>query len=806
MLEEKKEQIRAVEIEDEMKEAYIDYSMSVIVGRALPDVRDGLKPVHRRILYAMNDLGMTPDKSHKKSARIVGEVLGKYHPHGDTAVYDTMVRMAQDFSSRYQLVDGHGNFGSIDGDSAAAMRYTEARMNEITTELLSDIKKDTVDFVDNFDGTLEEPEVLPARLPNLLINGSSGIAVGMSTNIPSHNLGEVISGAIKVIDNPDIDSIELMKIIKGPDFPTGGIIMGRGPIKNYFETGRGKVKLRAKSEIEEEDNRIIITELPYQVNKAKLIKKIATLVRDDKIEGISDLRDESDRRGMRIVIELKRSSNAEIVLNKLYKHTRLQTTFGIIMLALVDNEPKVLNIKEVLEHYIEHQKEVVTRRTQYDLTKAKNRAHILEGFKIALDNIDQIIKLIRGSDNSKKAQKKLRANFKLTKKQAKAILAMRLSRLTGLERGKIESEYNDLQKEISYLESILASEQKLLDIIKTELSELKDNYNDPRRTVITDQKIDIDIEDLIAEEEVVITLTKEGYIKRIPLDTYRSQHRGGKGIIGIKTKEGDIVQDIYNTSTHDYLLFFTDHGRVYRIKGYQIPEAGRQARGVAMINLIDLEADENITAVLDISDFEDDNYLFMATKNGIVKKSKLEEYNTNYTGLIALNLDKDDKLIDVKITDGNKNILLGSKTGLAIHFSEDDVRSIGRNGRGVKGITLADDDEIIGFDVVDKEEIESYQLLSVTNKGYGKKTPLSKYRTQSRGGKGIITLKSKENNGELLDINVVKGDEEVILITTNGILLRTSLAEVSTTGRNTQGVKLIRLDDGDKLASIGQVD
>ena len=806
MLEEKKEQIRPVEIEDEMKEAYIDYSMSVIVGRALPDVRDGLKPVHRRILYAMNDLGMTPDKSHKKSARIVGEVLGKYHPHGDTAVYDTMVRMAQDFSSRYQLVDGHGNFGSIDGDSAAAMRYTEARMDEITTELLSDIKKDTVDFVDNFDGTLEEPEVLPARLPNLLINGSSGIAVGMSTNIPSHNLGEVISGAIKVIDNPDIDPIELMKIIKGPDFPTGGIIMGRGPIKNYFETGRGKVKLRAKSEIEEEDNRIIITELPYQVNKAKLIKKIATLVRDDKIDGISDLRDESDRRGMRIVVELKRSANAEIVLNKLYKHTRLQTTFGIIMLALVDNEPKVLNMKEILEHYIEHQKEVVTRRTQYDLTKAKNRAHILEGFKIALDNIDQVIKLIRGSDTSKKAQEKLRANFDLTEKQAKAILAMRLSRLTGLERGKIDSEFNDLQKEISYLESILASEQKLLDIIKTELSELKDKYDDPRRTVITDQKIDIDIEDLIAKEEVVITLTKEGYVKRIPLDTYRSQHRGGKGIIGIKTKEGDIVQDIYNTSTHDYLLFFTDHGRVYRIKGYQIPEAGRQARGVAMINLIDLEADENITAVLPIANFEDENYLFMATKNGIVKKTKLEEYNTNYTGLIALTLDEDDKLIDVKITDGNKNILLGSKNGLAIHFSEEDVRSIGRNGRGVKGITLAADDEIIGFDVVDEEEVESYELLSVTEKGYGKKTPLSKYRTQSRGGKGIITLKSKENNGKLLDINVVQGDEEIILITTNGILLRTSLSEVSTTGRNTQGVRLMRLDDGDKLASIGQVD
>ncbi len=806
MLEEKKDNVKAVEIEDEMKEAYIDYSMSVIVGRALPDVRDGLKPVHRRILYAMNDLGMTPNKSHKKSARIVGEVLGKYHPHGDTAVYDTMVRMAQDFSSRYQLVDGHGNFGSIDGDSAAAMRYTEARMDEITTELLSDIKKDTVDFVDNFDGTLEEPEVLPARLPNLLINGSSGIAVGMSTNIPSHNLGEVISGAIKVIDNPDIDSIELMKTIKGPDFPTGGIIMGRSPIKNYFETGRGKVKLRAKSEIEEEDNRIIITELPYQVNKAKLIKKIASLVRDDKIEGISDLRDESDRRGMRIVVELKRSANAEIVLNKLYKHTRLQTTFGIIMLALVDNEPKVLNMKEILEHYIDHQKEVVTRRTKYDLGKAKNRAHILEGFKIALDNIDQVIKLIRGSDTSKKAQENLRANFELTEKQAKAILAMRLSRLTGLERGKIEEEYNDLQKEIDYLESILASEEKLLDIIKTELSELKDKYNDERRTVITDQKIDIDIEDLIAEEEVVITLTQEGYIKRIPLDTYRSQHRGGKGIIGIKTKEGDIVQDIYNTSTHDYLLFFTDHGRVYRIKGYQIPEAGRQARGVAIINLIDLEADENITAVLPIADFEDENYLFMATKNGIVKKTKLAEYNTNYTGLIALNLDEDDKLIDVKITDGNQNILLGTKNGISIHFDEQEVRSIGRNGRGVKGITLADDDEIIGFDVVDNEELESYQLLSVTEKGYGKKTPLTKYRTQSRGGKGIITLKRKENNGDLVDISVVNGNEEIILISTNGILLRTSLSEVSTTGRNTQGVRLMCLNDGDKLASIGQVE
>ena len=783
-----------------MQEAYIDYAMSVIVGRALPDVRDGLKPVHRRILYAMHDLGMRPDKPHKKSARIVGEVLGKYHPHGDTAVYDTMVRMAQDFSYRYQLVDGHGNFGSVDGDSAAAMRYTEARMAPITTELLSDIKKDTVDFKDNFDGTLEEPKVLPARLPNLLINGTSGIAVGMSTQIPSHNLKEVIDGVIKVIDNPDLEPVELMKTIKGPDFPTGGLIMGRKPIKDYFETGRGKVKVRARTETKEiasNKYQIIVTELPYQVNKAKLVEKIADLVREDKLEGIVDLRDESDRRGMRIVIELKRGINPHVTLNKLYKRTRLQITFGIIMLALVDGEPEVLTIKEVIEHYIDHQKEVVTRRTKYNLDKAEARAHILEGFRIALENIDRVIKIVRGSDDRKTAQKKLIAEFDLSQKQAKAILDMRLHRLTGLEQDKIETEYAELEEKIEYYNSILASEEKLLEIIKEELQELREKYKDERRTEIRDEEINLALEDLIEEEEVIISVTEDEYIKRMPVDTYRNQHRGGKGIIAMKTKAEDQVDKVLATSTHNYLLFFTDRGNMYWLKGYQIPEARRQAKGVPIINLLELEEDESITDIQPINEFSDNKYLFMATKQGIVKKTELTQFATNYSKLIAVDLKEGDQLIDAVVTNGEQEVILGTKNGLAIKFSETDVRPMGRTAQGVIGIGLDADDEVVGIEAAKSNR----DLLVITEQGYGKRTPIKEYRKQIRGGKGLITLKQTETNGKVVTLEVVGEEDELVLITRQGRLLRTSVREISVTGRNTQGVMVMRLNNQDQVVS-----
>ncbi|MGM0471168.1 MAG: DNA gyrase subunit A [Bacillota bacterium] len=800
----KKQEVNSIAIESEMKESYMDYAMSVIAGRALPDVRDGLKPVHRRILYAMNELGITPNKSHKKSARIVGEVLGKYHPHGDTAVYDTMVRMAQDFSYRYMLVDGHGNFGSVDGDSAAAMRYTEARMSEISTELLSDINKDTVDFQTNFDDSLEEPEVLPARLPNLLINGSSGIAVGMSTNIPPHNLTEVIDGLIALIDNPELDIIELMKIIKGPDFPTGGLIMGRKGIKKAFETGKGKVKVRAKSRIETLDSgkdRIIIEELPYQVNKAKLVEKIATLVKDGQVEGITDLRDESDRNGMRIVIDLKRNINAKVVLNKLFKHTQLQTTFGIIMLALVEGEPQVLSLKEILNHYLAHQKEVVTRRTQYDLDKAEARVHILEGLRIALNNADQVVKTIRSSDNKQQAQNRLINNFELTEKQANAILKMRLQRLTGLEIDKIESEYKNLKEKIEYLKSILASEEKLLDIIKEEILSLKAKYQDERRTKIVDREIDLDMEDLIEEEEIVITLTYNDYIKRMPLDTYKIQHRGGRGIIGVSTNQEDFVEQLYTTSTHNYLLFFTNQGRVYRLKGYQIPEAGRQAKGTAIINLLDLEKEEKITTVIPIDTFKTDFYLVMATEQGIIKKTDLEEFNTNYTGLIAIDLDEGDELIDVKLTTGEDEIILGTNLGLAIRFSETEVRSMGRTARGVKGVDLTAEDKLIGMDIID----EDGQLLVVTDKGYGKRTSLEEYRPQGRAGKGIITLKRTGKNGKLSALKVVDDLDEIMLISKEGILIRMLVEEVSSTGRNTQGINMMNLAADDKVVSLAHI-
>ncbi|MDU2994195.1 MAG: DNA gyrase subunit A, partial [Clostridium sp.] len=698
-----------VDINKEMKRCYIDYAMSVIVGRALPDVRDGLKPVHRRILYSLQELGITPDKSYRKCARIVGDVLGKYHPHGDSSVYDALVRMAQDFSMRYMLVDGHGNFGSVDGDSAAAMRYTEARMNKIAVEMLRDINKNTVDFVPNFDGSEKEPAVLPARYPNLLVNGSSGIAVGMATNIPPHNLGEIIDGTVMLIDNPETSVLELMTIIKGPDFPTAGIIMGKAGIRAAYETGKGKIVVRAKADIEEENSRhrIIVTELPYQVNKAKLIENIADLVKDKKIVGISDLRDESDRQGMRIVIELKKDANPNVILNLLYKHTKMQDTFGVIMLALVDNEPQVLNLKQVLCNYIDFQKEVITKRTIFDLNKAQARAHILEGLRRALDYIDEVISIIRHSDTSDIARNTLIERFNFTDKQATAILEMRLRRLTGLERGKIEEEYNELMKQIEYLNSILASEEKLLGVIKEELIEIKNKYSDERRTSIEKVVNEIDIEDLIQEEEVTITLTHSGYIKRISADTYSSQRRGGKGIQAMSTKEDDFVEHIMITSTHSDVLFFTNKGRVYKLRAYEIPEAGRVAKGTNIINLIAIEPDERIETVLSIRDNTKDGFLFMATKQGIVKKTPLSDFkNLRKNGLIAINLREGDELLKVKVTRGDANIIIVTQNGYAVRFSEKNVRAMGRTASGVRSINLKDDDIAVCMDIaVDSEDL-----------------------------------------------------------------------------------------------------
>lgn len=803
-MDQKAARVRKVDIDKEMRGSYLDYAMSVIVGRALPDVRDGLKPVHRRILYALNDLGITPNKSHKKSARIVGEVLGKYHPHGDSAVYETMVRMAQDFSYRYPLIDGHGNFGSIDGDSAAAMRYTEARMSPITMDLLTDINKNTVDFVPNFDESLKEPEVLPARFPNLLVNGSSGIAVGMSTSIPPHNLGEVIDGVVNLINNPDISVTELMKTIKGPDFPTGGMIMGRGSIYKAYKNGRGKLTVRARTRIEDlsaSRKQIIVDELPYQVNKARLIKKIAELVKNEKLEGISDIRDESDRDGMRIVIELKRESTPQIVLNQLYKHSQLQVTFSVIMIALVDNEPKVLSLKRILEHYLEHQKEVITRRTQYDLDKALDRAHILEGYKIALANIDEIVEMIKNADDVESARINLMEDYKLSEVQADAILRMRLQSLTGLERDKIESEYNNLQEKITYYRSILASEEKLLKIVKSEILALKEKYNDERRTSIRDRATDLVVEDLIEEEQIVITMTNQGYIKRMPLDLYRSQRRGGKGVIGISTKEEDFVENIFTTTTHYKFLFFTNQGRVYRLKGFEIPETGRQARGTAIINLLELQNNEKVTAVIPVKDFPEDAYLIMATRNGLIKKTSLEEYDTNYTGLIGINLRENDELIGVRIIEKSENIIMITHQAKSICFNEADVRAVGRNSYGVKGITLAEDDYVIdmGVDSVGEE------LLVITENGYGKRTPLSEYRVQNRGGKGIITAKTTEKNGLLAAAKIVDSDLEMMIITMAGIIIRVAVNEISTTGRNTMGVKIINVDGEDKVVSLARI-
>jgi len=795
-----------VNIEDEMKNSYIDYAMSVIVMRALPDVRDGMKPVHRRILYAMHEAGMASNKPYKKSARIVGEVLGKYHPHGDTSVYDAIVRLAQDFSSRYMLADGHGNFGSVDGDSAAAMRYTEVRMSKIAETMLQDIEKETVDFVPNYDESMKEPSVLPAKLPNLLVNGSSGIAVGMATNIPPHNLCEVIDGVLMMIDNPEVTIPELMLAIKGPDFPTGGLILGEEGIYSAYTTGRGIVKMRAQTRTETMSNgkpRIIVTELPYQVNKARLVEKIAELVRDKSIEGITDLRDESDRNGMRVVIELRRDANADVILNQLYKHTQLQESFGIIMLALVDGKPQVLNLREVLHYYIKHQQDVMTRRTQYELRKAKDRAHILEGLTIALDHLDAVIKMIRESRTADIARSALMTNLDLSEKQAQAILDLRLQRLTGLEREKIEEEYQEILKTIEWLESVLADEGKLFNIIKEELLEIKRKFGDGRRTRITEDISKLNMEDLIAEEDVVITLTHNNYIKRMPLDTYRNQKRGGRGVTGMGTKEEDFVENMLITTTHHTILFFTNRGRVYHLKGYDIAESSRIAKGTAIINLLTLEVNEKITAVIPINKFAEGKFLFMATRKGIVKKTDLLDFDTaRKGGLIALTLDDDDELIGVKLTDGNRHVILGTRDGMAIAFAEEDVRAMGRNAHGVRGIRLREEDEVVGMDNLKKNG----EVLSVTEAGYGKRTPTSEYRLQARGGKGLINFKVTDKTGVVVGLKVVRPEQELMLITTEGIVIRTNVDEISVISRNTQGVMLMRTDSHDRVASMATMD
>jgi DNA gyrase subunit A len=794
-----------INIEDEMKKSYIDYAMSVIVGRALPDVRDGLKPVHRRILYAMLEQGNTPDKPYKKSARIVGDVLGKYHPHGDTAVYDAMVRMAQNFSTRYPLVDGHGNFGSVDGDSAAAMRYTEVRMSKIATELIADINKETVDFSPNYDETLKEPKVLPAKIPNLLVNGSSGIAVGMATNIPPHNLGEVIDGVVLMIDKPDTTPADLIEVIKGPDFPTGAKIMGNMGIREAYTTGRGVVKMRAEAIIEKMNNgkmRILVTEIPYQVNKSKLIEKIAELARDKKIDGITDLRDESDRTGMRIVIELRRDVNPNVILNLLYKHTQMQETFGIIMLALVDGQPRVLNVRDVIYYYLEHQKDVITRRTKFELAKAEARAHIVEGLRIALNNLDAVIKTIRESATSDIAKNNLIDRFSLSDKQAQAILEMRLSRLTGLEREKLEDEYKNLIETIAHLNSILANEYMVLEIIKKELLEIRAKYNNPRRTLITTDDTNLNIEDLIAEEDMVITVTHQGYVKRLSTDTYKSQKRGGKGVTGMGTKEEDFVEHLFITTTHHYLMFFTNKGKVYRLKVHELPEVGRQAKGTAIINLLNITGDEKINAVIPIKTFDENMYLLTATRNGVVKKSPLNQYDsTRKDGLIALTLDENDELIGVKLTTGEEDIFLGTKDGMAIRFKETEVRSMGRSARGVRGINLNKEDEVIGMDIIRPEG----QLLVVTSNGFGKRTSVDEYRGQSRGGKGIMTIKKKDRKGKLVSLKVVKDGEEIMIITSEGIIIRLAVEGIPNMGRTTQGVKMMRMDENDQVVALARV-
>lgn len=804
MAEEQSSQVRNRDIGVEMRDSFMDYAMSIIVSRALPDVRDGLKPVHRRILYAMSELGMSPDKPYKKSARIVGEVIGKYHPHGDSAVYETMVRMAQDFSLRYMLIDGHGNFGSIDGDMAAAMRYTEARLSKIAMEMLRDINKETIDFVPNYDGEEIEPVVLPARFPNLLVNGLTGIAVGMATNIPPHNLSEVIDGVQALIRNPDITPLELMDYIKGPDFPTAGFLMGREGIRQAYTTGRGSVTMRARATIEENNGkaRIIVHELPYQVVKARLVEKIAELVREKKIDGITDLRDESDRNGMRIVIELRRDVTPSVVLNNLYKHTQMQMNFGINMLALVNREPRVLNLRDVLYYYLQHQIEVIRRRTEFDLKKAEARAHILEGLRIALDHLDEVIALIRGSQTADIAREGLMSRFELSYDQAQAILDMRLQRLTGLERDKIEAEYAELQKKIAEYKAILADEQLVLQIISEELNEVKEKFGDERRTELMASDDEIMDEDLIPREDVIISITHTGYVKRLPVSTYRSQKRGGRGVMGMDTKDNDFVEHLFVSNTHHYLLFFTDKGKVYRLKAYEIPDLSRTARGTPIINLIQIEQGETVNAVIPVESFEPDRYLFFATREGVVKKTPLDDYsNIRKIGLIAINLREEDDLIGVKLTDGNQEIIMGTSQGMSIRFPEQDVRPMGRSATGVKGINTDNGDFVIAMDVVVPEN----EVLIVTSKGYGKRTPVSEYRIQNRGGKGIKTLNVTDKNGPIVALKVVQNDEDLMIMTSSGTMIRTSMDGISTMGRNTQGVKLINIRDDDSVATVTRV-
>jgi DNA gyrase subunit A len=798
------QRIQKVNISQEMKTSFLDYAMSVIVSRALPDVRDGLKPVHRRILYTLYELGMTPDKPYKKSSRVTGNVTAQYHPHGDVAVYDAMVRMAQDFSYRYPLVDGHGNFGSIDGDPPAAMRYTEARMAPITMEMLRDIQKDTIDFGPNYDGQQEEPLVLPSRFPNLIVNGASGIAVGMATNIPPHNLREVIDGILLLLENPEATVDDLMKIIKGPDFPTGGIILGYDGIRKAYRTGRGSIQIRAKTRIEEAGNgkmRIIIEELPYQVNKAKLVEKIADLVRDKKIEGITDLRDESDRNGMRVVVELRRDVNPRVVLNNLFKHTSLQTSFGVNTLALVDGQPRVLNLKEVLHYYILHQVEVIRRRTQFELNKAEERAHILEGLRIALDQIDAVIALIRSSANTAEARTGLMESFGLSEKQAQAILDMRLHRLTGLEREKIENEYQELQKLIAELKAILADEGKIRGVLRKEIIEIKETYGDERRTMIKVDVDNIEEEDLIPEDEVAIMMTHRGYIKRMPLSTYRAQRRGGKGITSMGTRDDDFVQHIFVTHSHNHLLFFSNKGKVYRLKAYEVPELGRTAKGTAIINLIQIDQDERIQAIIPVKEFAANQYLFFGTAEGVVKKTALSEFeNIRRNGLFAINLRDGDELIGVRLTDGNQEVIMGTRGGMSIRFPEMEVREMGRSATGVKGITLGEDDRVIDMDIV----IPDKNVMIVTRNGYGKRTPMEEYRVQSRGGKGIKTLSLTEKKGDVIGHKVVSDDEDLMIVTQSGIVIRLNVNEISIMGRYAQGVRLIKLDD-DEVAAVAKV-
>ncbi|NLC68557.1 MAG: DNA gyrase subunit A [Clostridiaceae bacterium] len=809
------QRIIPVDIENEMKKSFIDYAMSVIADRALPDVRDGLKPVHRRILYSMYLLGFTPDKPYRKCASTVGEVLGKFHPHGDAAVYDSLVRMAQDFSMRYPLVDGHGNFGSMDGDAPAAMRYTEARLSRIAMEMLVDINKDTVDFKPNFDEREMEPTVLPSRFPNLLVNGSSGIAVGMATNIPPHNLGEVIDGIIALIDNPGMTIGELNKIIKAPDFPTGGIITGRQGIKDAYETGKGRIVVRAKANIEQLDGsrqRIIVSELPYQVNKAKLVEKIAHLVKERKIDGISDLRDESDRSDpVRIVIELKRDANANVVLNQLYRNTEMQNAFNVNMLALTQTpdgkyEPRVLNLKEALDYYIQHQVSVVKRRTAFDLEKAEASAHILEGLRIAIDNLDEVIRIIRTSRSEQVAKERLQEAFNLSERQAQAIVDMRLGRLTALEREKLEAQYQELLEKIKYYKAVLADERLVNGIIKEEIAEIKKKYADERRTAITAEEEEIAEEDLIREEESAITLTHYGYIKRMPADTYKSQRRGGKGIHGLTTREEDFVTELFITSTHDYILFFTSKGKVYRLKAYQVPEAGRQARGTAIVNLLEIGQDEKITAVIPVKEYREGQYLFMATRQGLVKKTDIMEYNNiRKGGLVAVSLREDDELIEVKLTDGTKDIILVTQNGMSIRFNESEVRATGRVSQGVKGINLREGDQVIGMAESLPSDEDAY-LLTVTENGFGKRTPLNEYRPQSRGGIGILTYRITGKTGRLAGMRLVYEDDDVMLISTDGTIIRLNVSEISILSRATQGVTLMKVDDDSKVVSVARVE